>query len=191
MDEHECPPKRITWQDCRTFAGLRFPPLPVLADLLVPQRLEVLNVHGEQGALTWRAAVGAHALHAVPLGLVRGDAVQAESEWESPQPDEPLVSQTRPHCCIWHSLKGSELKVDVLCCAAFSVDVRSAGLQLHLNMNQSHIWFGDFELLVSNSGLQSNFIWPRKQYKTTASRPAGVKQHNTDLKNRRMFCWYF
>lgn len=79
MNEHQCPlPNRIIWREHRTFAGLRFPALPVLADLLIPQRLEVLYVHGEQGALSRRTAVGAHALHAVPLGLVGGNAVQAE-----------------------------------------------------------------------------------------------------------------
>lgn len=60
----------------RTFSGLCFPPLSVLVDLLVPQRLEVLQVHRQQGALSRRAAVGADALHAVPLGLVRGNTVQ-------------------------------------------------------------------------------------------------------------------
>lgn len=53
-----------------TFTSLGFPPLSVLINLFIPQRLEVLNVHRQQRALSRRAAVGAHALHTVPLGLL-------------------------------------------------------------------------------------------------------------------------
>lgn len=61
---------------CRTFSSLGFPPLSVLIHLLIPQRLEVLHVHRQQGALAWRAAVGAHALHAVPFGFIWANTVQ-------------------------------------------------------------------------------------------------------------------
>lgn len=60
-----------------TFTRLCFPPLPVLVNLFIPHGLEVLDVHAQQGAGPWRAAVGAHALYALPLGLLGGKTVQA------------------------------------------------------------------------------------------------------------------
>lgn len=53
-----------------TFGSLSFPPLSVLINLFVPQRLEVLDVHRQQGALARRAAVGACALHTVSLRFI-------------------------------------------------------------------------------------------------------------------------
>ncbi len=59
-----------------TFTSLCFPPLSVLINLFIPQRLEVLQVHRQQRARARWAAVGAHALHAVPLGLIWANTVQ-------------------------------------------------------------------------------------------------------------------
>lgn len=53
-----------------TFGGLGLPALPVLVHLLIPQGLEVLQVHGQQGTVTQRAPIRTSALYTALLSIL-------------------------------------------------------------------------------------------------------------------------